>query len=231
MKLSINQIAHALDLPQGKVERWIRQGRIPLVRHDNTCTFDQQTLARWALQHDLKFSPNRKPQPECMQTDDISLAAALRNGGVHHGVGGKDTAAVFQAAVEQLAIIPEANKPHLVQKLIEREALTSTGIGKGIAIPHPREPESLGVERPAVAACYLQDPIDFKALDGRPVSVMFILLSPSVQMHLQLLSRLSFCLRQAAFIAFLGRQPDETALLSKLNQMERPCEPSDQRRP
>lgn len=229
MKLSIDQIAHALDLPKGKIERWIRQGRIPLVRHDTICTFDQQTLERWALQHDLKFHPHRKPQSECMQADDISLTAALRNGGVHHGVSGEDTAAVFEAAVERLAIIPAPKKPHLVQKLLEREALTSTGIGKGIAIPHPREPESLGVESPAVAACFLEAPIDFSALDGRPVSVMFILLSPSVQMHLQLLSRLSYCLRQEAFIAFLGRKPDETALLAQLGQMERPCEPSDRR--
>jgi len=136
---------------------------------------------------------------------------------------------VFQAAVERIEAIPAADKTRLVEKLVERETLTSTGIGKGVAIPHPREPESLGIQTSAVAACFLADPVEFQALDGRPVTIMFILLSPSVRRHLQILSRLSFCLRQEAFVTFLKKPPEAEALMSRLGKMEALCEKSGQR--
>jgi len=229
MRLGIEQIACALDLPRGKVERWIRQGRIPLVQRGNICTFDRQTLDRWASQHNLVFRPDGKRQQECTLVEAPGLTAALRNGGVHYGIEGTCAAEVLQAAVGRINIIPETDKPLLVQKLEEREALTSTGIGKGIAIPHPREPESLNLQIPAVAACFLAAPINYQALDGRPVSILFILLSPSVQTHLQVLSKLSFCLRQEAFVAFLKQPPEAEALITRLGEMETLCENNNRR--
>jgi PTS system nitrogen regulatory IIA component len=229
MKLGIEQIACALDLPQGKIERWIRQGRIPLVQRDHICTFDQQVLKRWAAQHNLEFRPERHHPVECLLSEDVTLEAALRNGGIHYGIEGRQVVDVFQAAVERIEAIPAADKPRLVQKLEERERLTSTGIGKGVAIPHPREPESLGIQISAVAACFLANPVEFQALDGRPVDIMFILLSPSVRCHLQILSRLSFCLRQESFITFLKKTPEADALMNHLGKMEALCEKSGQR--
>jgi PTS system nitrogen regulatory IIA component len=229
MQLSIEKIAHALELPKGKIERWIRQGRIPLVRQDNTCTFDQQALERWASQHNLAFRPDEPQMPKCVSSHENSLTAALQNGGIHYDVAGAQAREVFQSVVDGIDCIPAANKTLLVEKLIEREALASTGIGKGVAIPHPREPESIGIFNPAVAACFLSAPIDFHALDGRPVSILFILLSPSVQTHLQILSKLSFCLRQEDFVAFLKTPPQPDALRSRLGQMERLCEKQNPR--
>jgi PTS system nitrogen regulatory IIA component len=230
MKLGIQQIARALDLPQGKVERWIRQGRIPLVRHENTCTFDRQTLEQWASRNNLAFQPEGRRSAECVMPDDTQLTTAIHNGGIYYDIEGDNVETVFKAAVARMAFIPEPHKPVLVQKLIERESLTSTGIGKGVAIPHPREPESLDLEMPAVAACFLTAPVDFQALDGRPVTVMFILLSPSVRNHLQILSRLSFCLRQEAFVGFLHEIPERDTLISRLGEMDAPCETSGRHR-
>jgi len=229
MKLGVEQIACALDLPRGKIERWIRQGRIPLVQRDHICTFDQQVLKRWAAQHNLAFHPERNRPVEGLLSEDVTLEAALRNGGIHYAIEGNQVVDVFQAAVERIKAIPAADKPRLVQKLEERETLTSTGIGKGVAIPHPREPESLGIQISAVAACFLANPVEFQALDGRPVTIMFILLSPSVRRHLQILSRLSFCLRQETFITFLHKTPEADALMSHLSKMEALCEKSGQR--
>jgi PTS system nitrogen regulatory IIA component len=229
MKLAIAQIATALDLPRGKIERWIRQGRIPLVQRDNICTFDQQTLTQWAAQHNLTFRPDRDRPNTHTSSDGSSLATALQNGGIYYDIKGTHATEVFQEAAKRMDFIPEPDKPRLVQKLEERETLTSTGIGKGIAIPHPREPESLDLQIPAVSACFLANPIDFQALDGRPVSILFILLSPSVRTHLQILSRLSFCLRQEAFVTFLKESPEATALMTRLGEMETLCEKSSQR--
>jgi len=59
--------------------------------------------------------------------------------------------------------------------LLKREELGSTGIGKGIAIPHARLPD---LRRPHGLLAKLKQPIEFDAIDGQPVDILFVLLLP-----------------------------------------------------
>ena len=76
-----------------------------------------------------------------------------------------------------------------------REALGSTGVGDGIAIPHVRNPIVLHVVRPFVTLGLLTHPIDFAAMDGKPVHALFMVVSPIVPTHLRILAQLGFVLR------------------------------------
>jgi PTS system nitrogen regulatory IIA component len=60
--------------------------------------------------------------------------------------------------------------------LLKREDLGSTGIGKGIAIPHARLPE---LPRPCGLLARLKSPVEFDAIDGQPVDIVFVLLLPA----------------------------------------------------
>ena len=220
MKLRIEQIAGALDLPQSKIERWIRQGRIPLNRRGDECTFDRQGLERWARQHHLRFVMKDEEKKQGGIPADESLLAALGQGGIHYDIEGETVSDVMHATVARLTVVAPATKPELVAKLIEREHLTSTGLGNGIAVPHPREPESLAIASASISACYLKQPVDFKALDGKPVTLLFVLLSPTVRTHLQLLSRLSYGLRNRSFVNFLHRTPEPDDLLKEVAALE-----------
>ena len=220
MKMTINQMACALALPQRKIERWIRQGRIPLNRRGDTCFFDRVALERWAAEHHLQFSTELSPQYEGKQPPAERLLSALEQGGIHYDIEGQAVADIIGHTVERLAVIDPKIKPDLVAKLLERERLTSTGLGNGIAIPHPREPESLSIAAASISACYLKAPVDYNALDGKPVSLLFVLLSPTVRTHLQLLSRLSYCLRDKAFVTFLHSRPQPDKLLERFAAME-----------
>jgi PTS system nitrogen regulatory IIA component len=111
--------------------------------------------------------------------------------------------------------------------LLEREHLTSTGIGKGVAIPHPHDPLKDMIKNSLISTCFLEKPIDFKAVDGRPVFVMFILLSSSRKIHLHLLSRLSFCIRENAFVEFLKTSPDSSAYFLKIADFEKQLDRAD----
>jgi PTS system nitrogen regulatory IIA component len=220
MKLTIEQVAYALALPRQKIERWMRQGRIPLNRWGDACIFDRQTLERWAQEHHLRFCIESGPPEACGQPPAESLLAALEQGGIHYDIEGQEGDHIIRAAVERLTVIAPEIKPKLVAKLVERENLTSTGLGNGIAVPHPREPESLSITSASLSACYLKAAVDFKALDGKPVSLLFVLLSPSVRTHLQLLSRLSYCLRNKTFVAFLHSRPEPDKLRDRFAAME-----------
>ena len=59
----------------------------------------------------------------------------------------------------------------LYQILLARESLGSTGIGDGVAIPHVRNPVVLHVSEPVVTLSFLETPIDFHALDGKPAAI------------------------------------------------------------
>ena len=98
-------------------------------------------------------------------------------------------------ALEQIANlisdqVPELEMQEVYEALIAREKLGSTGFGNGIAIPHCR---LKSCETPVSALLHLDAPIDFDAIDGAPVDLLFVLLVPqaATDAHLELLRQIA----------------------------------------
>ncbi|MEO8489963.1 MULTISPECIES: PTS IIA-like nitrogen regulatory protein PtsN [unclassified Pseudomonas] len=98
-------------------------------------------------------------------------------------------------ALEQIANligreVPELDEQVVFKALIDREKLGSTGFGNGIAIPHCRLE---GCTSPVSALLHLQEKIDFDAIDGAPVDLLFVLLVPkaATDAHLELLRQIA----------------------------------------
>ena len=227
MKLTIYEVAQYLHLPLSTVKRWIRQGRIPIQRSGNDYIFNESALEKWAESYNLMFSLPNKVETPLKEARLENLLPAMKRGSVFHDLKGDNVAAVLETAVENLPALSNSSKEELYKRLLERENLTSTGIGKGVAIPHPHDPISDILENPLIATCFLEKPIDFGAVDDKPVFVMFILLSQSIKIHLHLLSRLSFCVRDNAFVEFLKTSPDSDAFFSKIADFEKQLDKAD----
>lgn len=105
---------------------------------------------------------------------------------------------------------PTVDDVHRV--LAEREALASTGIGQGVAIPHGRLP---GLTRFVGALGIQREGVDFDAVDKRPASIIFALVGPdrAAGEHLKCLARISRVLRDDSVRARLLRAADERAVL------------------
>ena len=158
-----------------------------------------------------------------------NLLPAMKKGGVYYDIKGESIVEVLENAVAGLECLPAHSKQTLVQRLIEREELTSTGIGKGVAIPHPRVPlEEMG-ETSLLSTCFLKSPIDFNSIDDKPVSILFILLSPTTKGHLHLLSRLAFCVRDDAFVSLLNTVPTTEQLFEEISKFEAQLDRTDGR--
>ena len=86
----------------------------------------------------------------------------------------------------------------MVEVLLEREKLGSTGIGDGIAIPHGKLP---GLENLVVSFGRTIEGIDFDSLDGKPVHIFFLLMAPenSAGQHLKALAKISRMLKDEGF--------------------------------
>jgi len=112
-----------------------------------------------------------------------------------------DEATSKKRVLENLSRLLAANSEALTaekifQVLLERERLGSTGLGKGVAIPHARVPD---LNHTVAAMLTLSEPVDFEAADGQPIDIAFGLLVPEDDSgnHLQHLSRLVTLFRDA----------------------------------
>ena len=104
--------------------------------------------------------------------------------------GGSKKRALEQIANLISSQVPELEMQDVFEALIAREKLGSTGFGNGIAIPHCRLE---GCETPVSALLHLEKPIDFDAIDGAPVDLLFVLLVPqaATDAHLELLRQIA----------------------------------------
>jgi len=219
MELTVVVLSKLLSVSPDTIERWTRQGKLPVSKKKNIFKIKTIELKKWAANNhirlDLKDDTAQKPKK-----NNVTLSGAIQNGGVYFDVQGQDIMSVLSSAVEKLQAIPKERKGQLLDQLIERESALSTGIGKGFAIPHPRQPQTY-LENPMVSVCFLSEPVDYKALDNQSVSVLFIILCPVLKMHLQLLSAISFCLKDTAFVEFLSTKPDAPSLLEKIDALSK----------
>lgn len=227
MKRTMNEIAESLGLSPQTLDRWIRQGRIPIRKSGEDYLFNPESLKQWADSNNLTYS--LKPGKPSRSETAVPLLAALQRGGILYELEGEEPNGLLQSAVDRLDFLPEPTRAKLYQRLLEREAMTSTGIGQGVAIPHPRTPLADGPSEPTIVTGFPKNPVDYNAIDEQPVFVLFMLLSPRVQVHLQLLSRLSFCLREKEFVDFLRTRPALDSLLYYVESLEAHLERAEHR--
>jgi PTS system nitrogen regulatory IIA component len=196
MKLTVSETAKLLGTTDAAVYRWIRQDAIPCHRVNDTFRFHKAELLEWATARGMLISADAFPASRrAVDRSRDGFSAALR------------------AVVARMPIDNEADRDLLVDVLLAREALGSTGVGDGIAIPHVRSPVVLPSSRPAISLCFLTNPIEFQAIDDRPVHTFFSLVTLNVRSHLYLLSRLSAMLQDPQFKqAILDRARAEVIL-------------------
>lgn len=113
------------------------------------------------------------------------------------------------------------DRQFLLQVLLARESLGSTGVGNGIAFPHVRNPVVMHIQRPIVTLCFLERPIDFEALDGQPVHTLLTVLSPTVRSHLHTLARISYSLQQPAFADVIRRPGSREDIVEACEAIDR----------
>jgi PTS system nitrogen regulatory IIA component len=124
---------------------------------------------------------------------------------------------VLQELAARAAQLSGVDEREIFDTLLQRERLGSTGVGNGIAIPHGK---LSGFNRLFGLFARLERPIDFDALDGDPVDLVFLLLAPESAGadHLKALARIARLLRDPAIAQNLRASRDEAAIYSVLTQ-------------
>jgi PTS system nitrogen regulatory IIA component len=220
MNLSVKDAARLLSVSEKTIYRWIKQEVIPAYKVHESYRLNRAELLEWATSRRMGISPEAFAEPEDDSLPLPTLAEAVEVGGVFYRIEGQSREDVLADVVAHLRLPEEVDREYLLRVLIAREKLASTGIGEGIAVPHPRNPVLLHVTRPTVTLCFLENPVDFRSLDGRPVQTLFTLISPTLRSHLHLLSRLGYLLKDHSFRQALENQESRETIFTALRNAE-----------
>lgn len=224
MQLGVREVAKLFNVAEKTIYRWLQQGKIPAYRVNDQYRFNRTELLEWATAQKIQVSPAIFSSQEDAEVPLPSLLEAIRSGGINYRVSGVDKSAVLRSVVDLMPLGQDVDRQFLLQVLLARESLGSTGIGEGIAIPHVRNPIVMHIPCPMITLCFLEKPIDFGAVDGKPVSTLFTLVSPTIKAHLHLLSRLSFAMGQTAFHGAITRQASRDEILQAAAESDASCQ-------
>jgi PTS system fructose-specific IIA component/PTS system nitrogen regulatory IIA component len=121
--------------------------------------------------------------------------------------------------IEENGRLQEGTFDEILAKLIEREELGSTGVGNGIAVPHTKHSS---FDTPLLCISRSSKGVSFGALDGEPVYLFFMLLSPDKNAtdHLKALTFISTALRDEFFCKFLKNANSEEEMLDTVQEMD-----------
>lgn len=220
MQLSIRDLTKLLDVTESTVTRWIKQRGLPAQQIGGQYRVNRAELLEWATANQFRVSLELFDHLEADAETAPCLVEALEIGGIHYGLPDTDKDRALRALVQVLPLPDGVDRELLLRLFLAREASASTAIGNGIAIPHVRNPIVLHVSRPAITLAFLERPVDFGALDGLPVHVLFSIISPTNRSHLQLLSRLSFALHDGKFREAVVRQAPREEIVREVRRVE-----------
>lgn len=220
MQLNVHEISKLLNVSEKTIYRWINQGEIPVYRFQDQYRFNEAEILEWAVIRKINVSEKLLETPEAENIVNPSLSEVLENGGIFYRLEGKDSNSAISSLINALPMLDKPVRQFLLQSYLARENLHSTAIGEGIAIPHSRVRVVPYIVRPMAAIGFLEEPVDFKALDGQPVQIMFTVLSPHLQTHLHVLSRFMRALSDPEFREALQKQELRETILNHCRRIE-----------
>jgi PTS system nitrogen regulatory IIA component len=220
MQLTVREAAAYLSVGEATVRRWIARRGLPVHRVNERLHLNAIELWEWATENGIPVSRGLLQQAQRHPEEVPPLSELLAVGGIHHDVGGRDKPSVLREIVQRLPLPAEIDREFLATTLEAREAMGSTGIGDGIAIPHVRNPILLHIAAPFVTLCLLRHAVDFDAIDGKPVHALFTVISANVPGHLRILGQLGFALHDEELRRLLTRRAPAAEILARVRAVE-----------
>ncbi|MDN3504318.1 MAG: PTS sugar transporter subunit IIA [Rhabdochlamydiaceae bacterium] len=234
MDLKIRDVSELLNVSETTIRRWLSEGKIPAYKLHHQYRFSRTEIENWMLSRRLgvKETPETEKQVYPIKFTEeeeevlpnkgwkqFSLFRALHKGATLHKKGYNDKALLISDVMRDVAPHLFVSPEGMTEMLLEREALMPTSLGKGIAVPHTRDfllKGSLDV----VCPVFLEDPIEWGALDNEPVHTLFFLFASDDKKHLNLLAKLAHLANDSQMRQYFRARPEKNHLLEVIKQWE-----------
>lgn len=203
MILTLKELADYLRVNERTILRMINEGKLQGSKIGGQWRFNSSQIdslffpgevgSNEEVMSEMSATTKHAPLPLNRIINEKQVILDMKADSIESAIRGVAHPSIFGMMIMDL--------PEFQQRLLDRENLLSTGIGNGIAIPHPRDPEP-GLRRQAIlvyARC--NEGVDFGAIDGKPVKHFFLLACQRIETHLHLMASLAKMLKQEDFIA------------------------------
>ena len=220
LQLTFRDIEKAFDVEEQTLYRWLNAQGMPAVKANDQYYFNSVEVLEWALKNNILLTPALLKLCEKNRSGLDIFTPALTRGGIHFGIDGVAREEVLENVLTCLSLPSHVQRSSLIEMLLSREQVGTTGIGNGIAIPHVKHPVILAGMEPVVGLFFLTNGVDFAAFDGALVHTLFVILSSSFKGHLSLLSRLAFCLQDEQVKFVLNRRSDHQTIMAAFQVAE-----------
>ncbi|NGX60055.1 MAG: Nitrogen regulatory protein [Chlamydiae bacterium] len=234
MDLKIKDVAELLNVSETTIRRWLLDGKIPAYKLNRQYRFSRIEIENWMMKQKLNLAegtkeilatgeeqiyPVEKGAPAKAGNQQFSLYRAINRGGVYQNVSGKTKNEVICNTMPLIAEKMRLDPDVLAELLLDRERLMPTAFNNGIAVPHARECLQ-HVPFDLVSVVFLQEPIEYGALDQKPVDILFFLFATGDKIHLHLLAKIAHLSSDEEILKFLRTHPEKNALLEKVREWE-----------
>ncbi len=231
MDLKIKDVADLLGVSVATIRRWLEKRKIPAYRINHQYRFNRGEIEDWVMS--CRTGPSQKDLSEKVSLTGekvhkavgqvgahrFSLYRAIHKGIVLHDLEGKTKEEVICNAMEKIAENLNLDAQVLLHLLLDRERLMPTGLNHGIAVPHTRDfllEEAFDV----ISIVYPKRPVEYGALDGKPVHTLFFLFACEDKRHLHLLAKLAHWVNRESNRHLLLEKPGKEELLEKVKAWE-----------
>jgi len=195
--MTASEVAEYLQLAERTVVRMAQRGQIPAAKVANQWRFAAPLVRDW-LMAQMRGVPGQAPARGGKTTSQAPpLEQLLRQEHMRFDLAPGPKHEILTQLVDLLREAAFARNPdRLLRELLDREQMMSTGIGHGVAIPHPRTPIAGMFPEPTIAVGICPEGTDFRAVDDRPVYVFLLICATSIEIHLQLMAKVIWLSRE-----------------------------------
>lgn len=219
MRVTVHEAAALLDATEEQIYDWIEAENLPAQKMNDRYSINRSELLEWATARKMTVAPALFHQAD--DEDSIpSIAACLRRGGVHHHIDGKTREEILRSVFQVLPLDDEEEREMLLQLVLARESLGTTSVGDGIAIPHVRNPVVFSSDEPLLALCFIEPSAEFGSLDGKPIYALFVLVCPTIHLHLQMLAKLAYLLQVPEFRELVRLKKPQEEIVTAAERLE-----------
>lgn len=234
MDLKIKDVADLLNVSETTIRRWLVDGKIPAYRLNHQYRFNRLEIEDWVMSQKLgKGNQTQTPlnpyvhaepaQETASQTSggskQFSLYRAIHKGGVLYNIPGKTKDEIIRTTMKRLAAELNLDADVISDLLMDRENLQPTALNNGIAIPHTRD-FLLNAHFDMISVVFPEHPIEYGALDNKPVHTLFFLFASDDKRHLHLLAKTAHLSSQPETLQLLQSKPSRDKLLEYIKNWE-----------
>lgn len=232
MDLKIKDVAEMLHVSESTIRQWIAEEKIPNYSINQNHYFSRNEIENWVISQ--KFDKTEENSPFMQKKEEeseenkipasggikqFSLLRAIHKGDVLHDIPGKTKEDLIRNTMKKMAKNLNVDAEAMTDLLLDREKMMPTALNHGIAVPHTRD-FLLNTHQDAVIVVFPKEPLDYGALDGKPVHTLFFLFACEDKRHLHLLAKIAHLSHQKPALDLFQSKPSKPEFLSFVKDWE-----------